>query len=595
MVDFGQQIRTWTHRKPRTAALLGYTLVTFLAYFPRSLYLFDFPGVGLPEGDTGQYFWNFWWTLTRLQQGQSLYITNLLFSPEGADLRYHSLHLAGTLFVLPFQALGMPALGYNLVSLVTSLLTGWGMYLLCRDFRISHRGSWVAGALLLLCPFRFGQMIHFTQFNTLAIPFYLLFMRRSLRTPSWKAPILWGFWLFFAMNCSGYYLIFLLVISPLWAFSTLRARGVAQRWRPVTARVLLAGATFCLLSLPQALQISRLPPGPKHERPADVSSYWSADLMNFFIPPFLGKRLAEINPAFFYALEGTGEFAVFPGIGLWLLFLLSLRPGRRGRGRIWLAIALTGAVLALGPVLKVFKLVQFQAGGESHYLALPGRLLQLCPFLGATRTWTRWSLIFQFGLIGFIAANYHRLEFRFAKRWQGRSLWILAVGVVMAVFLETWPGPLPHSNARPPEAVRRMGEESGEAIVLNLPIRGIRQEGRYMYLQTLHHLPMCNGYTSFRATPSSTFVRSLLNVLQRKEPAPNVWREIARQMRQGGIGWIILHGEYHEDPSALVWTRTMLEDRLGATLYGGADKVKIYRLPWQRRAHPLERQPKGQP
>ena len=539
-------------------SLGGYILLSMAAYWPLCLHLLDYPSQGLPDYDIGQFFWHIWWTCRQWTSLESVYQCPIIFYPEGTNLAFESLQLFNTLFVFPFQQMGLPQLGYNLVFLASGAFSGWGVYLLCRDLKISPRAAWLAGALFLLAPYRYGQIDHFNLINTIPIPFYLLWMRRGILQKGWKGAILWGLWLFITANTAWYYLFFLLCLSPFWLGYLLA--GLKDRSAQIQGlyRTLIASGVFILLFLPQFMAILNGYQPTEQSRPIEVLVYWSADLLQLITPPFLLHEMPE-----------SGEFAVFPGIILCILVLFVLYPFKNLKGGFWLAVSAAGALLALGPVLKV--------GGHLTGFWLPGYWLNKIPLLKAMRTVVRWSLIYQLGFILFFASNYSRLDNWWRKRTQ-LTPWIPIVLILGAVFFENFPGLFPHSNARPPAIIKELARIDPEASVLHLPEAGPKETGRYMFLQTQHGLPICNGYTPFKSSlqhlakyPSMAILTHQSGTIPDRENIHNDFKEL-------NLGWIILHPEYFQNKHEIGWLDTLLIQKYQAQCLHRDEEIWVYHL-----------------
>jgi len=105
--------------------------------------------------------------------------------------------------------------------------------------------------------------------------------------------------------------------------------------------------------MPQLLIILRHQSESDYAREMNEVIYWSADVFNYILPPLLGERLAPLNRLFFNTLEGRGEFAIFPGVGIYILLILIIRRPGEAAGKFWLGVAALALLLSLGPVLKV--------------------------------------------------------------------------------------------------------------------------------------------------------------------------------------------------------------------------------------------------
>ena len=67
---------------------LAYAGITIVMTYPAILHLRDLVLAG--GEDAWIFWWNNWWVKRALTTGQSVYMTQDLFFPQGADLTYHS-------------------------------------------------------------------------------------------------------------------------------------------------------------------------------------------------------------------------------------------------------------------------------------------------------------------------------------------------------------------------------------------------------------------------------------------------------------------------------------------------------------------------
>jgi hypothetical protein len=120
--------------RPHACAVLGYVLLALVFAWPLPLHLTTHL-TGSPEGDTGVYVWNQWvFHREVLTHHTSPYSTDRIFSMTGrADLTLHNYTALADLLALPLLASFGVVATFNLVYLVVTVLSGYGMFLLARE------------------------------------------------------------------------------------------------------------------------------------------------------------------------------------------------------------------------------------------------------------------------------------------------------------------------------------------------------------------------------------------------------------------------------------------------------------------------------
>src|SRR5690606_2555208 len=137
--------------------------------------------------------WNLWWVkLALVDRVQSPYTTDLLYSPTGVNLYFHTLNPFNGLVTLPVQLVAGLIPAYNTVVLVSWTLAGYGMFLLAlwllrgvsaRQGGVTARlpAAFVAGAIYTFAPFHMAHLLGHMQVMSLQwLPFYLLDLLRAL-------------------------------------------------------------------------------------------------------------------------------------------------------------------------------------------------------------------------------------------------------------------------------------------------------------------------------------------------------------------------------------------------------------------------------
>ena len=138
--------------------------------------------------------WTMAWEARQIENDPlNLYNANI-FHPEQNTLAYSSLNLAPMLVEFPIlRASGNPILAYNFVYLFAWWLTGYAVFLLAHNLRLSVAASIASGALVEFSSFSFSQIGHLEilWFGWMALFFLAasIFLKRGTRAVFFLALI----------------------------------------------------------------------------------------------------------------------------------------------------------------------------------------------------------------------------------------------------------------------------------------------------------------------------------------------------------------------------------------------------------------------
>ncbi|NPC87064.1 hypothetical protein HPC49_53900, partial [Pyxidicoccus fallax] len=317
--------------------------------------------------------WHLWWMRQAVWvDPQNPFFAPMLHWPLGAEMYWHTLALAKTVWgavLVPWMPVEA---AYNLVLFSCFVLTGYTAWLLMRY--LLERAGFAPGlaavaALAGACVFDFSRYhlshatAHLNLTATEGIPLYLLFFLRWLDEGKRKWLVGLALAALYTLLCDYYYFLYIALFSFLWV--------VADRWRrgPLLSvgtlkdagvrragMAALAAAVACLPGvMPLLLHLFPAPIGIQH----GDSDYFT-DLYAFFLPDTLSAWL-EVMPqkvkAFSAEVVGkmstnAEEAGTFLG---WLTPLLAVFALWKGvpEGRRWTGLGLGYAVLSMGTVLSI--------------------------------------------------------------------------------------------------------------------------------------------------------------------------------------------------------------------------------------------------
>ncbi|MFB1480984.1 hypothetical protein U8525_11720 [Corallococcus sp. RDP092CA] len=318
--------------------------------------------------------WHLWWMRQALWvQPQNPFFVPFLHWPLGAELYWHTLAPAKTLWgvaLLPFMPVET---AYNVVLFGSFVLTGYTSWLLFRYLleRAGH-GPWLAAAAALAgaCVFNFSRyhLTHATAHLNLSalegLPLYLLCFFRWLDEGKRKWLVGLALCALYVLLCDYYYLVYIALFSLLWVVAERWRRGPllsVDTWRdPLVRRAAAAGLAAGLACVPPMVPLLlHAFPAPLQIHHGD-SDYFS-DLYSFFIPdtrstwmtslPAEAREFSQnlMRVKMSTNAEETGNF-----LG-WVTPLLAVFALWRGvpEGRRWVGLGLGFAVLSMGTVLNI--------------------------------------------------------------------------------------------------------------------------------------------------------------------------------------------------------------------------------------------------
>ncbi|TSC23607.1 hypothetical protein [Corallococcus sp. Z5C101001] len=318
--------------------------------------------------------WHLWWMRQALWvQPQNPFFAPLLHWPLGAELYWHTLAPAKTLWgvvLLPWMPVET---AYNVVLFGSFVLTGYTSWLLLRYLleRAGH-GPWLSAAAALAgaCVFNFSRyhldhaIAHLNLSALEGLPLYLLCFFRWLDEGKRKWLVGLALCALYVLLCDYYYLVYIALFSLLWVVAERWKRGPlfsVDMWKdPVVRRAVVAGVAAGLACVPPMVPLLlHAFPAPLQIHHGD-SDYFT-DLYAFFIPDTRSAWMTEVpEKARAFAQDllrakmsgNAEESGTFVG---WVTPLLAVFALWRGvpDGRRWLGLGLGFAVLSMGTVLNI--------------------------------------------------------------------------------------------------------------------------------------------------------------------------------------------------------------------------------------------------
>jgi hypothetical protein len=462
-------------RHPHLAALGGYVALSLAATWPLLARFGSHVGGG---GDAWQTLWAFWWWHDALSRGASPWSCDALRWPWGVPMWFQAWDLPALLAMLPLWPLvpRVPEVAlYNLPLFASYPLAGFTTYLLCRELWGGHLGAFLAGALYTLSTYHFGHALgHLHVVSMQWSPLYFLGLVRTVRRHGVSGPALAAVALAFAAGASPYHLAFCLVGTAVllvaWSFADRSAVLSAAFAR----RAALLATVFLLLSAWSIVGIARAARAEPYAGAHDPERS-SADLLSFFRPSAVSAWSGELG-GWRRWNDDDAESAAYVGyVALALAFTAAVRARA---SRPWLAVALVGFVIALGPRLHV----------DGRVVGAP-----LLPYGWVARAlppaWngapTRFSWLVTFGVVVAAGATLTALVRR------GRGGAALACALAALALVESWPNAFTTSTWPAPRFLRDLARDGERWAVLDATT-----PARQLWHQVLHRHPQVGGYVT---------------------------------------------------------------------------------------------------
>jgi len=365
-------------------ALLGYVALTLVLTYPIALRPTELARDVGAGADAYIFVWNIWWLdHALLDLHTNPYVTDFIFYPDGTNLALHTFPLTGSLLgaVLSHLASGLDGLlvGYNLVVLVSFVLTGLGTFLLVRRLTGSPWAAFIAGIAFAFTHYRFSNTVrlHCLETGVLAFSAWALVGFVQEKRVRWGVLVgLTSAALFYA---SKEYFVQLL-IGILLAFVYLSIRDPRGIWtRRLIAPKVIAAGVFILLSLPLLLALWGHGLGVS-TRAASDATVFSADLLDFLVPnprhPVFGSWSEVLERQMHGGVAGFGLAVPLVAV---VLAVWAVVTGDRRRTWPWAGLGIVFYLLSLGPVVRL-------AGYETAIPSLQRGLTALVPWLEISRT-----------------------------------------------------------------------------------------------------------------------------------------------------------------------------------------------------------------
>ena len=471
-------------------SLAVFTVLALLMSLPVVLNMGD--GIAGQGGDPWQALW-------RLESKADLGFPEFVRDLSGAgEARLANLSVWPW---MPLHILFGEPIAYNLIWLLSFILSGYAMALLVRSVTngtsIFEPAPLLAGIAYMFLPFHSAHALgHFGAMQMQWMPFIIVAAISIYReSKTWKYALL-GVLLSVQAWTEHHYMLYLgilaLIAAWVWRKDLLdRIRyshplqlplGQGERTRtPLLTKERLGEVMLLVVILIFGVIIPYIPTIKLAATDTDAlvlgeeqAIRFSADLFSFIVPSYQHPIWGSFFQTLFgqYFTGNNSESVQYLGVSLLIAILFFHRHIPVGQKRFWIAVMFVFSLISLGPVLHVY--------GKVMGFPLPYALLQNLPIFSAVRVVARAGALVGLAacvLLGWVIATNTHLP----KRERGTTLLIGLLILLEFLFL-----PFPMQSAQLSPVYDRLSAIPGSAIIEVPSATNYVSASRGLYASALH-------------------------------------------------------------------------------------------------------------
>jgi hypothetical protein len=477
------------------------------------------------------FLWNTWWAPHSLTvAGNSPLHTDHLFHPEGSALVVNTHCVLTALLSAPLQWCFGLVTAYNLMILLSFVLSALGVLLLTQEITRNPGAALVAGAMFAFAQYRVSTIMFFNLIQSHWLAWFAWALWRMLERRSRGAALLAALFAA-ALLYSSYNLFTLAGLFGVLFF----CYGLVQSLRNRDGKGFLLRTSMLLT----VLAVLAVPLIFSLQAEIDENDYYAAMAAS----KSYEESTALSNWLLRHPLAEGERFLIRQASYLGSVVMLMVLVGmvvavRRASLWFWLLTALLFLLFALGPQLR------WDADGEV-LAQLPYRHLREVPVLGELRVAHRFgvvaclslSVVASFGLAALLRG-------RWGKAWTA----VLLAAVVFD--FSQLPFPKQYRLPEIPPALQDIASDPRDCCVLEFP-GGRSGYTPFSYYQTVHQKPVYLDGQLARTPDRLKTEQQQSSILRNfeaafagrgsaKEPAKSLTRALAREAHKNRIGWIVL-------------------------------------------------------
>lgn len=401
---------------------------------------------------------------------------------------------------LPYVALNLifnKYLAYNILFLLSFVLSGLGMYLLTLHFVKNKPAAFLAGLIFAFSPFHFYQstVVNLGTMHQEWLPFFALFLFKFFEKLKLKHFIATAFFAFLIAMNEHQMLAFTAIFVAMVATYKIVADRSILRSKKFWAYVVCSGALLALVTFGMFGEMLKVATSENNflDAGANSANKYSAKMLDPFMPPvfhaFWSDASVFLQEQFLGDSNRGSYFIGFSVLGVLGYFGFLLRKKRVAEIKessyknnlvFWSVSSLLFYVFALG--------ISFSIGKFTIYL--PYYLIyKFLPFYENIRTTGR---IFVFAILG-IAVLFAYGFSELLKRYPQKRK--MLVGLFMAgILLEFWIAPMNTMTVTHSKFYDRIAQDGVQYKLIEIPGSTSYEFASYaMFTQSVHKKQVLNG------------------------------------------------------------------------------------------------------
>ncbi|MEE8146863.1 MAG: hypothetical protein V3T24_04610 [Longimicrobiales bacterium] len=419
--------------------------------------------------------WIVSWVAHQLPRDPTRLFDANIYYPERRVLAFSEpLIPPGACAIVP-RALGASAvLTYNLLLMAGFFLTALAGHAVATRLSGDHLAGLLAGSLVAFGPHTLPRLPHLQAQWLITLPLSLLALDAVIRKRTWGPALALGVCVALLAMTSGYGLA--LAVAAIAAAWLARTDEWWRHWRSLAPRLAGGALLSVLVAIPVLLPYWHVV--EEHGISIDTNDLSSSAALPTTFVSTPARLHFSLWSHHFDRPQGGSYFPGLTGLALAALALALGRGWRDPRARMFVAVALAGGLLALGPATPLY-----------------GAFGSVFPPMKALRDPSRFGALVILG-VGFLAAlGLAALRRGLTGRWR-LAIPLLLLGTANAEVLcapfdftsHEGFSPIYARLALEPQrvAVAEFPFHSGETDYLNVP---------YVLASTTHWTPLVNGYS----------------------------------------------------------------------------------------------------
>ncbi len=495
----------------------AYLLLVCVLLLPLPFHLSD----GLVAAESGDPLLQVWvvqWNIHKLTTSLASYFDANIFYPYPNTFAFHD-HLFGLgLLGLPLYALSHnPIFTYNILFLLSFVLSAYGMFLLVKELTNHSRAAWIAGVIFGFLPYRFAHLDHLNLLSIYWLPFCFLLVTRYFfvesRTTAKTFSTIALFYLCYVLQVltSFNYLFFSTIALGIYGgiLFLLRWKTRAALWSGYVRRDLamfVGGALLvALVLLPFVRPYLKAHREIGFERSLSEIVDLSARLRDYSVAPENNLLYGKLTQRWQTTSPYIKEHALFNGVIPMLLAffaIIGIRTNQKNTSlnlfrKAFVFVLLTALVLSFGPFFTIVgKTVSLPYSWLYHHL----------PGFKSMRVPARFGLLASLSLAVLAAIGFVLLERLFKQivpiQRQTMASVLVFIAVSGLILLEYWSFPqaislYPGNTTAIPEVYQWLAKQPEDIRIIELPVHSPKDNFEAMYYSTFHWKRLVNGRSAF--------------------------------------------------------------------------------------------------